>query len=71
VKQHTTDFIQIFHWPSANFADIYSCFGIGALMVETVLVLRIRKPRWKGFRQHLADEVCLWKEFCEFLRRGL
>jgi hypothetical protein len=40
-------------------------------MVETVLVLRIRKPRWKGFRQHLADEVRLWKEFREFLIRGL
>jgi lipoprotein signal peptidase len=68
---YTTDFIQVFHSPSANLADVYSYVGIGALAVETILVFRIRKPKWKGFRHLLAAAVRTRKEFLEFIMRGI
>lgn len=68
---YTTDFIQVFHLPSANLADIYSYFGLGALLVETVLVLRAGKPRWKGIRHLMVALVQVRKEFFEFLREAI
>ena len=68
---YTTDFIQAFHSPSANLADVYSYVGIGALVVEMVLVLRVHKSRGKGFRHLLAGAVRTRKEFLEFIIRGM
>ena len=68
---YTTDFIQVFHSPSANLADVYSYVGIGALAVEMLLVFRIRKPKWKGFRHLLAAAVRTRNEFLEFIIRGI
>jgi hypothetical protein len=68
----TTDFIQVFHSPGANLADIYSYVGISALVVEMIWAFRGRRPKWKGFRRLLAVEVRLWKEFVEFfLKTGV
>lgn len=65
----TTDFIQIFHSPSANFADIYAYLGISALTIETIVVFRIRKPKWKGFRHLLNAKGQIRKEFMDFFRK--
>ncbi len=51
---YTTDFIQVFHSPSANLADLYSYAGIGALAVEMLLAFRAQKPQRRGFRHLLA-----------------
>ncbi len=64
----TTDFIQVFHSPSANFADIYSYIGMGALAVEAILMFRIKRPKWKGFRHLLMVRRQMWKEFIEFFK---
>ena len=64
---YTTDFIQVFHSPSANLADVYSYVGIGALAVETILAFRIKKPQWKGCRHLLASAVRTRNEFLEFI----
>ncbi len=66
-----TDFIQVFGSPCANFADIYSYIGIGAVAVETIWVFKTRKPRWKGIRHFLSARLQTWKEFVEFFRKGL
>ena len=42
---YATDFIQVFHSPSANLADIYSYVGIGALTVEMILMSALRKSK--------------------------
>jgi lipoprotein signal peptidase len=68
---YTVDFLQVFRSPSANFADVYSYAGIGALLIEIAQVRSVQKPRWKGLRQHLVDEAKIQKEFFDFLRKGL
>jgi lipoprotein signal peptidase len=68
---YTTDFIQVFHSPSANLADVYSYVGIGALAVEIVSAFRVRKRRGEAFRHLLADAVRTRKEFLEFVIRGM
>lgn len=42
---YATDFIQVFHSPSANFADLYSYVGIGALTLEMISTSKLRKPK--------------------------
>lgn len=68
---YTTDFIQVFNSPCANLADVCSYVGIGALVVETLSVFRIRKPKWRGFHHLLAVEVRIWKDFFEFIRKAI
>jgi signal peptidase II len=68
---YTTDFIQVFHSPSANLADAYSYVGIGALAVEMILVVRVRKRKGEAFRHLLADAARARKEFLEFIIRGM
>jgi signal peptidase II len=65
----TTDFLQVFHSPSANFADIFAYLGIMAICVETFWWLRFRKPIWRGFRHFLKERARVWKAFYEFLQR--
>jgi hypothetical protein len=60
---YTTDFIQVFHSPSAKLADVYAYIGIGALAVEMSLLLRLKRPRWRGLRHLLAAAVRTRKEF--------
>jgi signal peptidase II len=70
LQPYTTDFIQIFHLPSANLSDIYAYAGIVALLVEMYLVYRLRKPHRKGLRSSLEDAVATRKEFIRFIRNG-
>lgn len=68
---YTTDFIQIFHSPGANFADLYSYLGLVALTVEMILSYRIKKTKWKGLRHFLAERARTRREFFAFLRKEI
>ncbi len=68
---YATDFIQVSHLPSANLADIYSYVGVGALVVESALMLRAGKPRWKGIRHLMVAMGQVRKEFFDFLREAI
>jgi lipoprotein signal peptidase len=67
---YTVDFLQIFRSPSANFADLYSYVGIGALLIELAQVYSLKEHRWKGLHQQLVDGANTQKEFFDFIRRG-
>lgn len=64
---YTTDFIQVFQSPSANFADLLSFVGVGALLVEVALRWRRKKPHWRGFRYHWTKATQVRRAFCAFL----
>jgi lipoprotein signal peptidase len=64
---YTADFIQVFHSPSANLADVYAYAGIGALVVEMSLLLRLRRARWRGFRHLWTTAVRTRNEFLRFI----
>jgi lipoprotein signal peptidase len=64
------DFIQIYHSPSANFADIYSYVGIIALVIEMIQTYRGRNHVWKGFRHWVKERIALRNEIIEYYRRG-
>jgi len=64
---YTTDFIQVFHSPSGNFADLWSFVGVLALLVEVALRWRRTKPRWQGFRYHWSKATQARREFFGFL----
>jgi lipoprotein signal peptidase len=70
VVPYTVDFIQIYHSPSANFADLYSYVGIIALGIEIVQQYRNRKHFWRGIRQWVGERKSLRNEFIEYYRRG-
>jgi signal peptidase II len=65
----TTDFLQVFHSPSANFADIFAYLGVMAICVETFWWLRFRKPIWRGFRHFFTERARVMKAFYEFLQQ--
>jgi len=69
-QPYTTDFIQIFHSPCANFADIYSYMGIGALIIEKCHAHRNNTSRGQGIRCYLADMAASRKEFIQFIKKG-
>jgi signal peptidase II len=64
---YTTDFIQVLRFPSANFADLCSFVGLGALLVEVTLRWRRTQPRWQGLRYHRSKAARVRREFFEFL----
>lgn len=66
---YTTDFIQVYSSPSANFADIYSYIGIIALIVEAILIHRNQKNVWKGLRAWVEERKVLRNEILEYFRR--
>jgi signal peptidase II len=66
---YTTDFLQVCRSPSANFADLLSYVGVGALLVEVALRWRRRKPRWRGFRYHWTEAMQVRRAFFVFLLR--
>ena len=66
---YTVDFLQVFHSPCANFADLFSYIGIGALMIEVVHISSLKKKRWKGLHQFLLDERNTLREFFDFIRK--
>jgi lipoprotein signal peptidase len=66
---YTVDFIQLYHSPSANFADIYSYVGIITLVIETVQVCRSREHIWKGIRQFVKGRKALINEIREYYRK--
>jgi lipoprotein signal peptidase len=65
---YTTDFIQIIHSPSANFADLFSYMGLGVLMIEIGLYWRVTRPNWRGWRYHKAKRACLMRAFLNHLK---
>jgi lipoprotein signal peptidase len=67
---YTVDFLQVFRSPSANFADLYSYVGIGALLIEITQVYSLQEHRWKGLHQYLVDRAHTRKEFFDFIRKG-
>lgn len=69
-QPYTTDFVRVFHSPSANLADIYATIGIGSLIIEMYQVSRIRKTREKGLRSFLAGMLATRKEFIQFVKSG-
>ena len=66
----TIDFLEVFHSPKANFADLFAYIGIGALLIETVQVYSIQKPRWRGIKQFIINRSNTRKEFIEFIKGG-
>jgi len=64
---YTTDFIQVFQSPSANFADLWSFVGVLALLFEVTLRWRRTKPRWRGFRYHWKKATQVRRAFFGFL----
>ena len=64
---YTTDFVQVFQSPSANFADLLSFVGVGALLVEVALRSRRKRLHWRGFRYHWTEATQLRREFFGFL----
>jgi lipoprotein signal peptidase len=67
---YTVDFIQVYHSPSANFADIYSYAGIIALVIEAVQMHRNREHVWKGIRQWVEERKALRNAIMEYYRKG-
>jgi lipoprotein signal peptidase len=68
---YTTDFIQVFQLPSANFADLLSYVGIGAIAVEWGIQWRKKKPHWNSFRTYLAHMAQVRQAFFAFLKEYL
>jgi len=66
----TVDFIQVYHSPSANFADVYAYLGIIALVIEMVQMVRSHGFVWKGFRHWVEERKALRHEFMEYYRKG-
>ena len=64
---YTTDFIQVFHSPSANLADLWSFVGVLALLVEVTLRWRRTRPRLQGFRYSWMKATQARREFFGFL----
>ena len=64
---YTTDFIQVFQSPSANFADLCSFVGLGALVLEVSLRWRRMRPRWQGLRYSWTKATQARREFLGFL----
>jgi len=64
---YTRDFIQVLRFPSANFADLESFVGVGALMVEVTLRWRRTEPHWQDFRYHWTKATQVRRAFFEFL----
>jgi lipoprotein signal peptidase len=67
---YTTDFIQFFNGPSANFADVYAYAGLAALAVELGFVLRETRSEWQGWRHFLHRTIETRRAFLRFVRRG-
>jgi signal peptidase II len=65
---YTTDFIQIFHSPSANLADLFSYTGIGALAIEFIVQWKKKRPRWRSLRYFIAHVVQVRQDFFFFLK---
>jgi lipoprotein signal peptidase len=65
---YTTDFIQVFHSPSANFADLFIYVCIGALAVELGLKWKKKKPHWRGFSDCLDRGIQIRRDFFDFLK---
>jgi lipoprotein signal peptidase len=70
-SSYTVDFIQLFHSPSANFSDVYSTVGIGALAIEMILVFRLRNHEWRGFRNLVRRGMRVRKEFLGFIKNRI
>jgi signal peptidase II len=64
---YTTDFIQVFHSPSGNLADLWAFVGILALVVEVALQWRRTKPQWQGVRYHWTKATQARGDFFRFL----
>jgi signal peptidase II len=64
---YTTDFIQVLGFPGANFADVWSFVGLGALVVEVTLQWRRMQPHWQGFRHHWTKAAQVRRAFLAFL----
>jgi signal peptidase II len=64
---YSTDFVQVFQSPSANFADLCSFVGVLALVVEVTLRWRRMKPHWHGFRYHWTKATQVRRAFFGFL----
>jgi lipoprotein signal peptidase len=65
---YTTDFIQVFQSPSANFADLFAYIGMVAFAVESGIQWRREKPQWSSFRTYLAHMAQIRQAFFAFLR---
>lgn len=65
---YTTDFIQLFKSPSANFADLLSLAGICALSVEFGLQWKQIKSNWRGIRHFLAQRAQVRRAFYGYLK---
>lgn len=65
---YTVDFIQFFQLPVANLADIYATIGLMALGIELISILRIRKPKWRGFKYFITCQLSNRKEFFDFIK---
>ena len=65
---YTVDFIQIYHSPCANFADIYSYVAINALIIEIVQINQSQNHNRTEFRQWAKERKTLIKEFIEYYR---
>lgn len=65
---YTTDFIQLWQSPSANFADLFCYAGIGALAIEWGIWWKQHRPGWHGFRHFLAQRLRVGRAFVTFLR---
>ena len=64
---YTTDFLQVFHSPSANLADLWSFVGVLALLAEVALWWRRSEHRWRGVRYHWTEATQARREFFGFL----
>jgi signal peptidase II len=64
---YTTDFLQVFHSPSANLADLWSWVGVLALLGEITLRWRATKPSWRGFRHCWTEATRVRRDFLDFL----
>lgn len=65
---YTTDFIQVFQSPSANFADLFSYVGIVALIIELGMHWRQKKLRWRGFKNYFTQRIETGRSFYAFLK---
>jgi lipoprotein signal peptidase len=64
----TTDFIQVFQSPSANFADLFSMAGLCALSIEFDLQWKHIKSNWRGVRHSHAQQIQVMNAFINHLK---
>jgi len=67
---YTTDFIQFFHWPSANLADLFVYLGLCALIIEYIRQWQRNHFKSPGLAGAWLQANASKHEFVAFIKRN-